>query len=143
MNLKKYYLINQCFQLPPSLNSDLINLMRILSEKRNISWYRTTGWKLIFCWKIDIRSFFIPVLMSFYGCKLLPGKYWLETRGKFFSHYNNLPMEVMSSPVLEVLTFSWIGCWAILSRWYFVQEKLDQMIIEVTCNLVFYKTKKE
>ena len=37
-----------------------------------------------------------------------------------------------------LLRFSWTGCWAILSRPCFCQERLDQIIVEVPSNLVFY-----
>ena len=37
-----------------------------------------------------------------------------------------------------LLTFSWAGCWTILSKPCFCQASLDQMILEFPSNLVFY-----
>jgi len=37
-----------------------------------------------------------------------------------------------------LLRFGWTGCWAILSRPCFCRERLDQMILELPSNLVFY-----
>lgn len=37
-----------------------------------------------------------------------------------------------------ILRFSWLRCWAILSRPSFCQEDLDHMTLEVPCNLILY-----
>jgi len=73
------------------------------------------------------------------GYKLILGRFRLDRRGKSFtmrtiSHWNNLPREVVDCPTLD----NWTGCWAILSRLCFCQERLGQMIFEVPSNLVFY-----
>ncbi|KAK4812701.1 hypothetical protein QYF61_013726 [Mycteria americana] len=77
------------------------------------------------------------------GYKLLLGRFQLDTRGQFFtvrttSHWNNLPRKWWIPQHWTLLRFSWTGCWAILSRPCFCQERLDQMILEVPSNLVFY-----
>ena len=75
------------------------------------------------------------------GYMLLLGTFHLETReqsatgesttslGRLFQHWT-------------LLRFSWTGCWATLSRPCFCQERLDQMILEVPSNLVFYDSMK-
>ena len=45
---------------------------------------------------------------------------------------------VLAKLAWTLLRFSWTGCWAILSRLCFFQERLDQMMLEVPSKLIFY-----
>ncbi|KAK4827475.1 hypothetical protein QYF61_018711, partial [Mycteria americana] len=70
------------------------------------------------------------------GHKSLLGRLPLDTRGQFFtmrtiSHWNNLPRKWWIHQHWTLLRFGWTGCWDILSRSCFCQERLDQMILEV------------
>lgn len=78
------------------------------------------------------------------GCKLHLGKFSLDVRGKFFTmrtiiRWNNpitLPGKLWTT---KTDTFKIeLGCWAILFRLWYCQERLGQIILVVPSNLVFY-----
>lgn len=76
--------------------------------------------------------------------KLLLGRFQLDTSGKCFTMRKIFV--IISSPgkwwisYCTLLQSSCTGCWAILYRPCFCQERLDQVILEVPSNLVFYSS---
>lgn len=54
------------------------------------------------------------------------------------SRWNNLFREVVDYSRPDTLKIQLNGCWAILSRLHFCQERLDHIVLEVPSNLVFY-----